>query len=173
VSVLLDPQLYQPRTYTLEGIADPDNSAFETRNRRHGPRIRFWATDAEGNGLRMVEGTLDVRTINVKQTGSITEYTIDGNLWPPIYQYLIPDEIEHEMQPVAPLLEDDDVLSEIDFEGAGFHPLGYISDQGLNIETTTEVQGGWGRAYKTRQETTVKFTTCDVNRDVMDRLWKR
>lgn len=175
-----------PRRYTLDGIDDgvigytlPDLERLRWNQQRQfprppKPRVRFWATDAQQNGLRMIEGTLDLDTIDVQHYGDdLVEYTITGYLLPPVTQYLVPDEIEHEMLPVEPL-QDGLITTEADLD-EGFETLGTIDPHNLNIETEIdyEVRDGRGRTIKTRETTTVEFSSCSLNPAVIARFFQR
>lgn len=136
------------------------------------PRIRFWASDFEGNGLRMVEGTLAVGHVDLAYHHGVAEYTISGNLLPPVLQVLVPDETEEEPQPLLEPL-DGAIDAEISMDTEGFQPLGTIDPDALKIETTADYDTfSNGRTVKTREEMTVNFSTSWVNPEVMTRLMR-
>ncbi|ORV20942.1 hypothetical protein AWB98_01190 [Mycolicibacterium conceptionense] len=136
------------------------------------PVFRFWAEDAEGNGLRMIQGAARVRDITVKQTGDIIEYTVTADMCPPLYQYLIPDEA---LDPLAATPMPDDVEPPVEAKqtapeivqaeadlGEGFQLLGYVCEDALEIETKVEVDTRWGRTAKVREDVTLEFTAFEV-----------
>jgi hypothetical protein len=158
----------------LDRAEKPERQAYtlsdleEMRWRDRGPRVRFWATDLAGNGLRMIEGTLDVGQVDVVHRGDVVEYTLTGHMWPPMFQYLIPDEIDHDLLPVAEV-PDDAISTEVDMSD-GFKYLGTIGPDDLKIETKADFDTLGGRTIQTRQETTVEFSTCVFDPDLMAEL---
>lgn len=172
----------QPHQYNPDGIVgtplEPSGYTLDDLQRlRWGqpprppsrPQVRFWARDLESNSLRMIQGTLDLNTVEVKQTGDVVEYTVTGNMLPPVMQYLIPDEIEHEMLPVDEV-PDDQISSEL-ADHDGFQPLGTINPDDLRIETKVDFDRVYGRTIKTSEQTTIEFSSCTLNPAVLKKFF--
>lgn len=166
---------YIPRTYVVQAIDDRREHTPPKRPVKASawPTVRFWASNLDG-GLNLIQGTLKVGDVTIEHRGDITEYTLTGNLYPPIEQHWLPNTSGVDGQPQPATQVDDDLVSaEVDINSAGFEPLGWINPEDLEIRHDVDVVRTWGgEAVKTvQQSTSVEFSTCQINRDVMLKLF--
>lgn len=165
----------------LPAVVEPPPLQFPRDYPINRPRIRFWAADPLNGLMRMLEGTLDLRSWTAHQEGDIVTYEVQANLFPPVVQYVQDADVQieartwlpgdPELQPAEAVAEDTisvEIADNVTISGTadhpvtrapeGFQPVGTIASDSLSVECNVDYQRSWGgRTLRTSEEWTVSF----------------